>query len=82
MNPILNQLMKQSNGMTNLMQMFNVVKSAGNPQAMLMQMMKTNPQYAQVMNLVNERGGDPKSAFYSLAKEKGVDPNEILKMLK
>lgn len=49
---------------------------------MLNQMMMNNPQYQQVMEYVNQNGGNPKDAFYKLAKEKGVDPEEILKQLR
>ena len=45
-------------------------------------MLMNNPNYKFVMDYVNQNGGDPKSAFYKMAKEKGVDPNQILSMLK
>lgn len=61
--------------------MMNMLKSAGNPQMMLNQMMSQNPQIKQVMDFVNANGGDPKTAFYKAAQEKGVDPNEILRQL-
>ena len=61
-----------------LSQMITQIKSMGNPQMMLQQM----PQYRQVMEYVNQNGGDAKSAFYSKAKEMGIDPNEILKALR
>lgn len=32
----------------------------------------------QVMQIVNQYGGDPKKAFYAMAEQKGVDPNAIL----
>ena len=60
------------------MQMVQSLKAIGNPQMMLQQM----PQYRQVMEYVNQNGGDAKSAFYAKAKEMGVDPDEILKMLR
>ena len=41
-----------------------------------------NPQLQQVMNLVKASNMTPKEYFYSLAKQKGVDPNQILKMFK
>ena len=63
-------------------QMMSMVKSAGNPQAMLNQMMQNNPQMRQVMDLINQHGGDAKKAFYSLAEQRGIDPNQILNMLK
>lgn len=61
--------------------MMNMLKSAGNPQMMLNQMMSQNPQIKQVMDFINTNGGDPKTAFYKAAQEKGVDPNEILRQL-
>ena len=62
-------------------QMMNTLKSAGNPQMMLNQMMSQNPQLKQVMTYVQQNGGDAKTAFYKLVQEKGVDPNEILRQL-
>lgn len=49
---------------------------------MLQSMMNSNPQIQQVMNYINQNGGDPKSAFYKLANEKGIDPDSILNQLK
>jgi len=49
---------------------------------MLQQMMQNNPQYQQVMQLVNQAGGDPQKAFYQMAQQMGVNPDEILSMLK
>lgn len=71
-NPQLNQI-KQT------MQM---VRSAGNPNAMMQSLLSRNPQYAQAMKLVQESGGDAQAAFYKLADKVGVDPNEILSALK
>jgi len=68
--------------MNQVQQMFNMVKSAQNPNAMLNQLIQTNPQMREVMNYVNQNGGDPKQAFYKMAQEKGVDPNTILNQLK
>lgn len=60
----------------------NFIRSASNPQAAMQNMANSNPQMKQVMDFVQKSGGDPRKAFYSLAKEKGVDPDEILNMLK
>ena len=59
-----------------------MVNGAQNPQLMLNQLMTSNPQLKQAMDIINQSGGDPKKAFYVLAEQKGVDPNEILNMLK
>ena len=79
-NPIMQQLRKPA--LNNVRQMVNMVKSARNPQAMLNQLMQNNPNYRQVTELINQNGGDPKRAFYALAQQQGIDPNEILDMLR
>ena len=83
MNPMLQNLNQSqiSQNLTPIKNMLNMVRSAGNPQMMLNQMIRQNPQMKQVMGYVNANGGDPKTAFYKLAQEKGVDPNEILRQL-
>lgn len=79
MNPMLQNL-NQSRLMP-IKNMLNTVRSAGNPQMMLNQMIGQNPQIRQVMEYVNNNGGDPKAAFYRLAQEQGIDPDEVLKHL-
>lgn len=82
-NPMLQALKNQpSNNLSQIKSMMNMVKSAGNPQAMLQTLIQNNPQMRQVMTLINQSGGDPKAAFYKLAQEKGIDPQQILDMLK
>lgn len=61
--------------------MMKTLKSIGNPQMMLNQMMGQNPQLKQIMDYVNANGGDPKAVFYKMAEEKGVNPNDILSQL-
>ena len=62
--------------------MMNMVRSAQNPQEMLNSLMSKNPQIRSAMDYVNANGGDAKTAFYNMAKEKGVDPNSILNQLR
>ena len=59
-----------------------MVNGSQNPQLLLNQMVSSNPQMKQVMDVINQYGGDPKQAFYSLAEKNGIDPNEILNMMK
>lgn len=58
------------------------MQCAKNPQAMLSQMMQSNPQYSQIMNYINQNGGSPEKAFYKMAKEKGIDADSFLNELK
>ena len=62
--------------------MMDTIKSSNNPQAMLQNMVNQNPQYKQIMDYVRQNGGDPKTAFYKMAQQKGVNPDDILNMLK
>lgn len=43
-----------------------------------------NPQGHRVddYQVINQYGGDPQTAFYKYAEANGIDPNEILNMLK
>ena len=58
--------------------MIQQIKSMGNPQMMIQQM----PQYKQIMDYVNQNGGDAKSAFYAKAKEMGIDPDQIIQAMR
>ena len=65
-----------------LKQAMNMVQSAANPQMMMNQLMQSNPAYSQVQQLIQQHNGDARQAFYSLANQMGVDPNEIINALK
>lgn len=58
------------------------MQNSRNPQAMLGTLMNQNPQMQNVMNIINQYGGDARTAFYETAKERGVDPNQIINMLR
>lgn len=79
---ILQQLARTSPRMGQIKQMLGMVRSAGNPQAMLTQLAAGNPAMKQVMDIVNQHGGDPDRAFRTLAEQNGIDPQEILSMLR
>lgn len=63
-------------------QMMNTLRAAQNPQAMIQQMAGNNPQLSQAMKLIQDSGGDGKAAFYKLAGDMGVDPEQIISALK
>ena len=81
LNPLI-QLAKSNPMMSQIKQMMGMINSSGNPQAMMHQMLTSNPKFKQVMDLINQSGGDPRKSFYALAEQKGVDPNDILSMMK
>ena len=76
-----NQPQQSQLGLQNLKRMMQMYKASANPQAFIQQMMANNPQAANITNLINSHGGDAKAAFYDLAKQKGIDPDEFLRSL-
>ena len=47
-----------------------------------MQLAQTDPRVKEVMDVVNQNGGDPKTTFYNVARQRGVDPNTVLQQLR
>ena len=81
---ILQQLGRNSmtQAMQPVRQLMNMVRSAQNPQLALNQLVMNNPQMKQVMDLVQKHGGDPMTAFRKEAEANGINPDEIMEMLK
>ena len=63
-------------------QMMTMVRAAQNPQLALNQLIMTNPQMKQVMDIVQKHGGDPMTAFRKEAEANGINPDEIMGMLR
>ena len=56
------------------------LKSLQNPASMMdMLLGQKNPALKQAMDYVRTHGGDPRQAMINLAREKGYDPEAILK---
>ena len=84
MNPMLSKLnqSKLTSQIRPIKNAMNMARSIGNPQMMINQMLSSNPNYAQVQQIIQQYGGDPKQAFYGMCQQMGVDPQEILNQLK
>jgi hypothetical protein len=68
-------LNRSNGGGNNIFQVVNMLKS-GNPQAIMNQMMQTNPQFAQ---FVNENKG---KSVDQIAKDYNVDLNSIRQFMR
>ena len=84
------QILQQLGGMKSpvlpnigqIRKLMSVVKSAQDPTALLQQMLQqNNPQLKQALDYVQQHGGNPEKAFEDLAKEKGLDPEQIKREL-
>lgn len=84
MNPLMSQLennsVNTSNGIKeSIKRMMNMINTSQNPQAVIQKLANENPTIRQIMSLNN---GDLKTTFYSMCKEKGVNPDDILNQLR
>lgn len=66
--------------MTNIRQAIKTLRSVNNPQMLFNQMAQQNPQLFQVMQMAQQYGS-PKNAFYEIAKQKGINPDEFMRDL-
>ena len=82
MTNIMMQIFRSNPKLAQIKQIRNVIQAARNPQAALMNMMGNNPQMKQVQDIIQQRGGDPMQAFRAMAEENGLDPDEILSMIR
>lgn len=69
--PVMGQLGK-------IKKMMNLAQAMQNPKEAIEKI----PELKQAKELVDQLGGDPEKAFYALAKQKGVDPESILRQLR
>ena len=60
-----------------LPQLIGAARAASNPMAAIQQMAMNNPQMQQVLNYIQQNGGDPQRAFYTRVQQTGVDPNTV-----
>ena len=63
-------------------QMMNMVRSAKDPMAALNMLAMRNPQLKEVLDIVQQYGGDSMAALRGEAEKLGIDPEEILGMIK
>ena len=87
MNNLYQQLMGSQgpslpNNINQIKQMMNLFKGTNNPQQLLINLAKQNPQIQNVMNLVQNSGKSPKDLFYQMAQQKGINPDDVLNALK
>ncbi len=80
-NPIFSNPSFESQQSPSLFDMYNQVRHSQNPEQAMQILFANNPQYQNVMNYIQQNGGDAKSAFYNMAAQKGIDPNIILSRL-
>lgn len=68
--------------MENIINIIQFAKGQGNPQALIQQMEARNPQAAQMLNQIRQNGQSPKDMVIAILKQRGIDPEQIMKQLR
>lgn len=68
--------------MRQLKNLMNQIQMAANPQLAFNQLLMSNPQLQSIMTLIKQSGQSPEATFYALAKQYGIDPEQILNGLR
>lgn len=74
----------QQNGTAigNIINMFTSIASSKNPDEAFTNVANQNTQVKEMVDMINTQyNGDGKAAFYAKAKEMGINPEGILKLL-
>ena len=79
MNSLFQQLNPARQLPNNLKQMVSMIKGVNNPQMMLNEMARKNPQLQSALQASN---GNYEQAFNNLAKQMNINPEEIINLLK
>lgn len=82
-NPLSDMLGGRSNSMAAMrqaMQAVSQIRTSGNPQQLLLQMAKSNPNIQKAMELC--KGKNPQEVFTSGCKQAGFDPSQFTNMVR
>ena len=78
---VLLQLARNNPKIQQIKQMMKTVQMAQNPQLALNQMISQNPQLKQVMDMVNQNGGDVNNLIRTVAEQNGISTQDIMELL-
>ena len=68
-----------SNNIAHIKNIMGMLRASSNPQELIQQVAKNNPQLNQVIQLCN--GRNPEQVFRELCKQQNIDSDEFIKML-
>ena len=80
MNPQMPQQMNQS--IQQIKNMMNMVQMSANPQMALQNIVNQNPNLQNILNLAGSNGANLQQIFYNMAKQKGVNPEDVINALR
>ena len=73
---------QQADPTQQLANMINQFKGVQNPQALIAQLSQRNPQAAQRIQALMQSGGNPQEIAQSMMRQRGIDINQLMSMIK
>ena len=74
--------MQQNPNFAQIRNLMSAARGAKDSEAIMEQMIANNPQYQQAYTQMKQEGGTLKEVFMNRAKSLGVNPDDVLNMLK
>lgn len=68
--------------MQRIQSVIQMVKGQPNPEILIQQLERQNPQAAQMLNQMRQNGQSPKDVVMGILKSQGINPEDIMKQLK
>lgn len=62
--------------------LMSMVQMSADPNAALANLINQNPNLRNIVMLAKSNGSDLQQIFYALAKQKGVNPNDVMNALR
>ena len=72
----------QNGQISQIKSLMSMMQASKDPIGFVNQAAASNPTLRDIIAFVNNSGKDPKTLFYEMAKQKGVDPESILSQLR
>ena len=69
-----------ANSMASYRNAYQMLRNSNNPMALFQQMAKNNPQLQPIANMLMQ-GGNPQQIFYSMCKQRGIDPQAFISQI-
>ena len=73
---------QMSQSIQQIKNMMSMVQMSANPQMALQNIVNQNPNLQNILNLANSNGTNLQQVFYNMAKQKGVNPEDIINALR
>ena len=76
------QMFQNQTAIERIKDVYKTVQDATDPAALINGMMEQIPQVRETLSLVRQHNGNAQEAFYAKAKEMGIDPEQVLNVLR